>query len=86
MLLENLTDNESENTVSLSTLNFLSILSVIVICMLLGFIKLANIIQVVKFLILILYLLKNLKKKVFEKEAHIQELSCLFQTEKVSKI
>ncbi|XP_065375365.1 protein BCAP isoform X3 [Macaca fascicularis] len=38
MLLENLTDNESENT--------------------------------------------NLKKKVFEKEAHIQELSCLFQTEK----
>ncbi|NP_001382458.1 protein BCAP isoform k [Homo sapiens] len=50
--------------------------------MLLGFIKLANIIQVVKFLILILYLLKNLKKKVFEKEAHIQELSCLFQSEK----
>ncbi|NP_001382452.1 protein BCAP isoform j [Homo sapiens] len=38
MLLENLTDNESENT--------------------------------------------NLKKKVFEKEAHIQELSCLFQSEK----
>ncbi|XP_011932389.1 PREDICTED: outer dense fiber protein 2-like isoform X5 [Cercocebus atys] len=38
MLLENLMDNESENT--------------------------------------------NLKKKVFEKEAHIQELSCLFQTEK----
>ncbi|XP_016777325.3 protein BCAP isoform X10 [Pan troglodytes] len=38
MLLENLTDNESENT--------------------------------------------NLKKKVLEKEAHIQELSCLFQSEK----
>nr|XP_012320206.1 outer dense fiber protein 2-like isoform X2 [Aotus nancymaae] len=38
MLLENLTDNESENA--------------------------------------------NLKKKVFEKEAHIQELSCLFQNEK----
>nr|XP_011741405.1 outer dense fiber protein 2-like isoform X2 [Macaca nemestrina] len=42
MLLENLTDNESENT--------------------------------------------NLKKKVFEKEAHIQELSCLFQTEKANTL
>uniref|UniRef100_A0A8I5UDG2 Outer dense fiber of sperm tails 2 like n=1 Tax=Pongo abelii TaxID=9601 RepID=A0A8I5UDG2_PONAB len=42
MLLENLTDNESENT--------------------------------------------NLKKKVFEKEAHIQELSCLFQSEKANTL
>ncbi|XP_063480366.1 protein BCAP isoform X11 [Symphalangus syndactylus] len=42
MLLENLTDNESENT--------------------------------------------NLKKKVFEKEAHIQELSCLFQSEKTNTL
>ncbi|XP_011932392.1 PREDICTED: outer dense fiber protein 2-like isoform X8 [Cercocebus atys] len=42
MLLENLMDNESENT--------------------------------------------NLKKKVFEKEAHIQELSCLFQTEKANTL
>ncbi|XP_011811482.1 PREDICTED: outer dense fiber protein 2-like isoform X2 [Colobus angolensis palliatus] len=42
ILLENLTDNESENT--------------------------------------------NLKKKVFEKEAHIQELSCLFQTEKANTL
>ncbi|XP_011837535.1 PREDICTED: outer dense fiber protein 2-like [Mandrillus leucophaeus] len=42
MLLENLTDNKSENT--------------------------------------------NLKKKVFEKEAHIQELSCLFQTEKANTL
>uniref|UniRef100_A0A2R9B7R9 Outer dense fiber of sperm tails 2 like n=1 Tax=Pan paniscus TaxID=9597 RepID=A0A2R9B7R9_PANPA len=42
MLLENLTDNESENT--------------------------------------------NLKKKVLEKEAHIQELSCLFQSEKANTL
>ncbi|XP_012320209.2 protein BCAP isoform X4 [Aotus nancymaae] len=42
MLLENLTDNESENA--------------------------------------------NLKKKVFEKEAHIQELSCLFQNEKANTL
>ncbi|XP_032011354.1 protein BCAP [Hylobates moloch] len=42
MLLENLTDNESENT--------------------------------------------NLKKKVFEKEAHIQELSYLFQSEKTNTL
>lgn len=37
------------------------------------------------FLTLTLYLLKNLKKKVLEKETYIQELSCLFQNEKVSK-
>ncbi|XP_032152263.1 protein BCAP isoform X4 [Sapajus apella] len=42
MLLENLTDDESENA--------------------------------------------NLKKKVFEKEAHIQELSCLFQNEKANTL
>nr|XP_058917773.1 protein BCAP isoform X2 [Kogia breviceps] len=50
--------------------------------MLVGFIKLANIIQVVIFLTFTLYLLKNLKTKVLEKETYIQELSCLFQNEK----
>ncbi|XP_061042359.1 protein BCAP isoform X2 [Eubalaena glacialis] len=50
--------------------------------MLAGFIKLANIIQVVIFLTFTLYLLKNLRTKVLEKETYIQELSCLFQNEK----
>nr|KAF6506960.1 outer dense fiber of sperm tails 2 like [Rousettus aegyptiacus] len=38
------------------------------------------------FLTLTLYLLKNLKKKVLEKETYIQELSCLFQNEKANAL
>ena len=53
--------------------------------MLVSFIKLANITQVVIFLTFTFYLLKNLKNKVLEKETYIQELSSLFQNEKVSK-
>ena len=38
------------------------------------------------FLTLTSYLPKDLKKKVLEKEAYIQELRCLFQNEKVNAL
>ncbi|XP_060058266.1 protein BCAP isoform X5 [Erinaceus europaeus] len=42
--------------------------------------------DVVTLLILPLYFLKNLKKKLLEKEMHIQELSSLFQNEKANAL
>uniref|UniRef100_A0ABI7YK47 Outer dense fiber of sperm tails 2 like n=1 Tax=Felis catus TaxID=9685 RepID=A0ABI7YK47_FELCA len=82
-MLEKLTDNENENTVSLFTLCVYSDIFYVYAAL---FIKLVNIVQIVIFLTLTLYLLKNLKKKLLEKETYIQELSCLFQNEKANAL